>query len=168
MKKLLLILLTLSFALPVCAQKLSKEERAAQAKAANAMAVESVNARAFVIVPSSYTESDGMIADNIDNANFISCEGANLFAQGMICCGNKYTNITEITEYSVNIDKKGNLKLRIVVSGRMLKGTYNITMRSNGNIADVIFMPQGGTTRKFTGPVVPLKGASYNKRSNPM
>lgn len=161
-------MLSLLLVVPAFAQKLSKEEKAALAKAANSAAIEAVNARTFVIVPSSYTDSEGMIVDNVDNSNFFSSEGKNCFAQGVICCDNTYNNITEATEYDVNIDKKGNLKLRIVVSGRMLKGTYTISMRNNGNNADVIFMPQSGTTRKFSGPIVPLAGASYNKRANPI
>ena len=170
MKKILLVLLAFCIALPSFGQKLSKEEREAAAKAANTAALDAVKAKAFVLVPTTYTEdaADGTISDNTDNSNFFSCEGENCFAQGVICCDNRYTNICEPTEYSMNIDKKGNMKLRIVVSGRMLKGTYTFSMRHNTNHADVIFSPQNGTTRKFSGPIVPLKEANYNKRSNPM
>ncbi len=168
MKKSILMLLAILLSLPIMAQKLSKEEKAARAKAAYEAAVTGINARAWVLVPSSYTASDGMIENNINNDNFISCEGKNLFAQGRIVCDNNYTNILEDSEYSVNTDKKGNVKIRIVVTGRMMKGTYNITMRNNNNIADVIFTQSTGSTLRFTGPIVPLKGASYNKRSNPI
>lgn len=170
MKKILITLFAFCILMPLYGQKLSKEEKAAAAKAANAAALDAVKAKAFVLVPTTYTSdaSEGTISDNIDISNFFSCEGENCFAQGIICCGNGYTNICQPTEYSVNVDKKGNLKLRIVVSGRMLKGTYTFSMRNNSNHADVIFSPQNGTTRKFSGPVVPLKDAKYNKRSNPM
>lgn len=168
MKKYILILAALMISLPMMAQKLSKEEKAARAKAAYEAAVQSINDRAWVLVPSSYTASDGMIENNINNDNFLSCEGKNLFAQGSIVCDNKYTNLLEDSEYTVNVDKKGNVKMRIIVTGRMMKGTYSITMRGNNNVADVIFSQSTGSTLRFTGPIVPLKGASYNKRSNPM
>ena len=68
-----------------------------------------------------------------------------------------------------NVDKKGNVKLIMVVSGRMWTGTYTINMRKGDNQADVIFTPSGsGTTRRFHGPIVPVAGADYNKRSNPI
>lgn len=168
MKKIVFMLLVMLVTLPLAAQKMTKAEKEAAAKAAHEAAVKSVESRAFVIVPSSYTLSDGMIENNIDNANFLSCEGKNLFAQGRIVCNNTYTNIVEATEYTPTFDKKGNMKLRIVVTGRMLKGTYLISMRNNTNMADVIFTPQTGDTRKFTGPIVPLKSASYTKRSSPI
>ncbi len=168
MKKSLLILSVMLVTLPLAAQKLSKEEKAAAAKAAYSVAVESVKSRNFVIVPSSYTQKDGLIETNIDNANFLSCEGNDLFAQGLIVCDNKYTNILDAAEYTPVFDKKGNMKLRIVVIGRMMRGTYSISMRNNTNIADVIFTPQSGETRKFSGPLVPLRSANYNKRANPI
>lgn len=154
--------------LPVFAQKQTKEEKEAAAKALYDAAVQSVNAKTFVIIPSSYTDRNGEIQNVNDNNFFFSSEGNNLFAQGSMVCGNSYTNIMEATEYTPNFDKKGNLKLRIVVLGRMLKGTYQISMRSNGNYADVIFTPINGTTLRFSGPLVPLNSVSYNKRSNPM
>lgn len=155
-------------ALPMTAQKMTKEEKAAMQKAAYEAAVAAVNAKAFVIVPDTYTMSDGEMGDNIDNSNFISFEGDKMYAQGSIVCGNKYTNELEITAYEAKFDKKGNLKLKVSVNGRMLKGTLTISMRNKGNNADVIFTPQNSTTIKFSGPIVPLKEAQYNKRSNPV
>ena len=68
----------------------------------------------------------------------------------------------------MKVDKKGNVKMRIVVNGRFWRGTYTINMKNNGNMADVTFNPIKGNTRKFTGPIVPKAGANYNKRSNPI
>lgn len=168
MRKVTLILFACFLLQPLAAQKLTKEQKEAAAKAAYQAAVESIELRTFVIVPTSYTESDGAVGDNADNANFLSAEGENLFAQGRMVCGNGYTNLLEATEYEVNIDKKGNIKLRIKVLGRMMTGIYNISIRNNTNVADVIFSPQSGTTLRFSGPIVPLKQASYNKRANPI
>ncbi len=170
MKKLLLVLLAVAISLPAFSQKLSKEEKAARAKAAYEAAVEAINARAWVLVPANFTFSDGTMTDNTNNDNFLSCEGKNLFAQGKNVCDNNYTNLLTDSTYDVKVDKKGNVRMRIVVSGRMMGGTatYTVSMRSTGNNADVIFTQGSGRTIKFSGPIVPLKGASYNKRSNPM
>ena len=110
MRKIMMLLLAVCLVMPSYGQKLSKEEKVAAAKAANAAAVEAVKSKSFVLVPTTYTEdaAEGTISDNTDNSNFFSCEGENCFAQGIICCDNRYTNICEATEYSLNIDKKGN------------------------------------------------------------
>ena len=57
MKKIILIALAMVFALPSFAQKLSKEEKAAIAKAQYEAAVNALNAKAWVIVPSQYPSS---------------------------------------------------------------------------------------------------------------
>ncbi|MEG0517800.1 MAG: hypothetical protein RR555_02880 [Bacteroidales bacterium] len=168
MKQLLLLSFVLLITLPVSAQKQSKEEKIAIAKAAHETAVKCVENKSFVIIPSSYTDKDGVIETNTENTNFISYETTNLFMQGEIVCDNKYTNIAEVTEYTPAFDKKGNLRLRIVIIGRMVRGTYVISMRTNTNMADVIFTPQSGTIRKFSGPVVSVNTTKYYKRSSPM
>ena len=169
MKKGLLMLLVMILTLPVAAQKLSKEEKAALAKANYEKALNAINSNNFVIVPASYQTSSGDVETNTDNSNLLLVQGKQVFLQGRIVCDNTYNNVAEPTEYDVKVDKKGNVKLRMVVQGRMVKGTYTISVRNNGNNADVIFNPQnGGTTRRFTGLVTPPGETSYNKRSNPM
>lgn len=169
MKKIIVIMLALLVAVPSMAQKLSKEEKAAMAKALNQSAVDAINAKAWVLVPSQYQKSDGTLESNIDNAIFISYEGDKMLVQGNIVGGNNSRGyLVEAKEYNPTIDKKGGLKMRLVVNGRMMRGTYQITMRNNTNVADVIFTPSGKSPIKFQGPIVPLKGANYYKRSNPM
>lgn len=168
MKKITLIAFLFILVIPAWGQRMTKEEKAALAKAAYETAVKCINEKSFVIVPATYTDKDGVMESNSENTNFISCESGQIFTQGTIVCDNKYTNVADATEYTPTLDKKGNLKLRIVVNGRMIKGTYVISMKANTNVADVIFTPASGTTRKFTGPVTPLTGSSYYKRSNPM
>ena len=162
-------MLAMVFALPSFAQKLSKEEKAAIAKAQHEAAVNAINAKAWVLVPTQYQKSDGTLESNIDNSVFVSCEGDKMICQGRICGGsNSQGYLIEAKEYTPTVDKKGNLKMRLVVNGRMMRGTYQITMRNNTNVADVIFTPSGKSPIKFQGPIVPLKGADYYKRSNPM
>jgi hypothetical protein len=167
MKKSIILLLTCVFVLPLFAQKLTKEEKEAAAKAEYEAAVQCVENKLFVIVPVTFTVN-GVTEDNTDKSNFLSSEGENLFAQGNMVCGNSYTNLLESSEYNLSFDKKGNMKLRIVVTGRMMKGVYTISLKNNTNMADVIFAPPSGTTRRFTGPIQPPKSDFYNKRANPM
>lgn len=162
-----MILLAMLMVVPSFAQKMSKAEKAAAAKLAYDAALESFNNKTWVIVPDSYALSNGDFENNIDNGNFLSCENGDCFSQGAIVCDNGYTNVSTPSEYVVDVDKKGNVTVRVVVNGNYWKGTYKITMRNGGNKADVIFNPSNGTTRRFSGPVVPLAGANYNKRANP-
>lgn len=168
MKKLFFIASFALCALPLFGQKMTKEERAAAAQARYEAALESIQARTFVIIPSEYMTADGEAVSNIDNSVFLSSEGEKVFGQGTCVTDNKYDNVGEATTYEVNVDKKGNVKLTMVVSGRMWRGTYKITMRRGDNVADVIFNPASGTTRRFTGPVTPVAGSGYNKRTHPM
>lgn len=169
MKKLLLIALSLCFMMPLYAQKLTKEEKAAQQKALYEAAVKAVEEKDFVIIPDSYIDSDGIENPIQDNSVFFAYEKANLFMQGAVVCDNSYTNIAEAKEFTPKYDKKGNLKLRILVEGRQIHGVYQISMRAGGNTADVIFTPRtGGTVRKFQGPLVKASSTRYMKRSNPM
>lgn len=167
MKKSLLILMAMMMVVPSFAQKMTKAEKEAAAKLAYEAALESINNKTWVIVPDTYATSDGDFETNIDNSNFLSCENGDCFSQGSIVCDNGYTNVSTPSEYEMTTDKKGNITLRVVVNGNYWKGTYKISIRNNGNKADVIFNPVKGTTRRFSGPLVPLAGASYNKRANP-
>lgn len=170
MKKIFVLAIALMFVLPSFAQKLSKEEKAAQQKALYETMIKAFEDKDWAIVPSSYTDSDGISEQLTDNSIFISYEKTNMFMQGVRVCGNSYTNIAEVKEYEENKDKKGNIKNIIIrVQGRHIQGTYKITLPKvdNGNMVDVIFTPSTGTTRKFQGPVVPSKVAGFYKKSNP-
>lgn len=168
MKKLFFLVAFACCVLPLFGQKMTKEERAAAAQLRYDAALESINNKTFVIIPSEYITEDGEAASNIDNGVFLSSEGEQVFGQGECVTDNKYDNVAEATTYEVNVDKKGNVKLTMVVSGRMWRGTYKISMRKGDNVADVIFNPANGTTRRFTGPVVPVTGSGYNKRTHPI
>ena len=168
MKRILFIALFAICALPLFGQKMTKEEKAAAAQARYEAALESINAKTFVIIPSEYLTADGEAVSNIDNNVFLSSEGEQAFGQGACVTDNTYDNVAEISSYEVSVDKKGNVKLLMTVSGRMWRGTYMISMRKGDNVADVIFNPANGTTRRFTGPVVPVVGSDYNKRTHPI
>ena len=170
MKRFFILAVALLIALPNFAQKLSKEEKAAQQKALYETAVKALEEKDWAIVPSSYIDEDGVDNQLTDNSIFISYERANMFMQGWTVCGNSYTNIAEVKEYEMVKDKKGNLKTVIIrVQGRHIQGTYKLTMPKvdNGNMVSVIYTPSSGATRKFQGPLVPSKVAGFYKKSNP-
>lgn len=153
---------------PAFAQKKSKEEKAAELKQAYDMAIECLNNRDWVLVPSSYTALDGTFENNIEDTYFLSAEKTQFFSQGSFVCGNSFTNVADGTEYEVTVDKKGRATVILRVNGNYWKGTYKITVNpKGGNNADVIFTPQNGDTRRFSGPIVPVAGAKYTKRSSP-
>ncbi|MBE6244379.1 MAG: DUF4251 domain-containing protein [Bacteroidales bacterium] len=170
MKRFLILAAALMMVLPSFAQKLSKEEKAAQQKALYETMVKALEEKDWAIVPTSYIDADGVDNQLTDNSIFISYEKTNMFMQGARVCGNSYTNIAEVKEYDLVKDKKGNLKkVVITVQGRHIQGRYQITMPKvdNGNVVDVIFQPSSGATRKFQGPIVPSKVAGFYKKSNP-
>ncbi len=170
MKRFLIFIVMVLMAIPTFAQKLSKEEKAAQNKALYETMIKSLEEKDWAIVPTSYIDDDGVDNQLTDNSIFISYEKTNMFMQGYRVCGNSYTNIAEANEYEVVKDKKGNPKSVIIrVRGRHIMGTYKITLPKvdNGNIVSVIFTPNSGATRKFQGPLVPSKIAGFYKKSNP-
>ena len=155
--------------LPLSAQKMTKEEKAAAAKLQYEAALQSINEKTWVLVPQQYTLSDGSLEMNSDEAIFISFEKDNAICQGSIVGGNNSQGyLAEATAYDVSVDKKGNIKLKKIVSGRMWKGTYSISIRNHSNYAEVIYNPISGETKRFSGQLVPLVGATYTKRSNPI
>ena len=106
MKKIILVMLAMVLALPSFAQKLSKEEKAALAKAQNESAVTALNAKAWVLVPSQYQKSDGTLESNVDPAIFVACEGDKMIVQGYICGGsNSQSYLVEFKDYTPTIDK---------------------------------------------------------------
>lgn len=168
MKKFIAIAAMFLVALPLFGQKLTKEEKKALEKQAYDDAVEAIQAKKFVLVPSSFQTEDGNIESVNDNGIFVSSEGENMFSYGWCVCGNSNNNIGTASSYDVNIDKKGNVKLVIQVSGRFWRGTYTIKMKNGKNMADVIFNQPNKPTLRFSGPIVPLAGANYFRRSNPI
>ena len=170
MKRFLILAVALVIALPTFAQKLSKEEKAAQAKALNETALKAIEDNDWAIVPTSYIDSDGVDNQLTDNAIFISYEKTAFYAQGELVSGDEdsRTLVAEVKDLNTKIDTKGNLKMSFNVVGRQISGKYQITMRNNGNVADVIFTPSSGPVRKFQGPIVPSKVAGYYKKSSPI
>lgn len=170
MKNIILLLIASFITISLSAQKLSKEERLARDKAIYEEALSSINAKAFVIIPTSYTSTSGNneIEENTDLSNFLLFEGNNVITQGKIISDINEIIKGEIVDYSEKVDKKGNVRLSVKVNGRLLKGNFTINLRVNSDVVDVIFVPQNGSTRKFTGPVQAKSKSNFIKRGNPI
>ena len=80
MKKALLFAAAILMMVPSFAQKMSKEEKAALAKAQYEGAVQVINEKNWVIIPDTYDTEDG-IENNTRNDNFLSCEKGMMFSQ---------------------------------------------------------------------------------------
>ena len=133
MKRFLTIALALCLSFSLLAQKLTKEERAARDKAIYEEALSSIKAHSFVIVPTSYTSTSGNneIQENSDLSNFLLCDGNEIITQGKIISDKSELIKGEIVDFIEKIDKKGNVRLSIKVNGRILKGTFTISLRVN-------------------------------------
>lgn len=167
MRKFTAILAMIFVALPLFGQKMTKEEKKAAQKAAHDEAVEAIQLKSFVIVPTSYQTVDGNVESLNTNEIFLSVEGDKMYSQGMIG-GTAAANVAEATEYDVNIGKKGDVKINIKVLGRFWKGSYTIKMRKDSNEADIMYNKPNSPTLRLTGNIVPLAKADIFRRSNPM
>lgn len=167
MKRVLIAVLLLILPLAYLSAQNKKAEREAEALAKFEKAKAAIEAKVFVLVPDSYEKSDGSPETNTDEANFLSYEEDGfVYMQGMIICGNNFTNRTEVTSFEQKLDKKGNLSVTMQVSGSAITARIEIQMRKGGNYADVIVTPTKGSARRFSGEIVPKSEAKYYKRPN--
>ena len=166
MKRLFLSILFVCLALTISFAQNKKAEKEAAAQAQFEQAVAAVDAKDFVIVVDTYESSDGTIATNTDEANFLSYEREFVFLQGMIVASNSYTNKVTVNDYKQAADKKGNIKIEMQVTGSAITAKIEIFLRKGGNYADVIVIPTKGNTRRFSGEIIPRAQATYYKRPN--
>ena len=170
MKRIIILVALALCALPLFGQKLSKEEKAAQAQARYEAALAAFNDKAWVLVPLEYTTPDGLVETNSNNSYFLSYERDKVLGRGWFIVDNRENNVAEVTKYEVKVDKKGNVKVTMSVLGRMWKGTYKISMRKGDNQAEVTYTPVGNgkSFLRFQGPIEPLASADYQKMANPI
>lgn len=142
-----------------------KAERQAMEQAKFDKAKAAIDAKLFAMLPDSY--GPGAAAANVDEANFLAMEEDGfLYLQGASIAGNKYTNKLEVKSYEVSTDKKGNVNLKMIVSGSMINGRVEIQMRKGSNYADVVVTPNSGNRLEFSGEILPKTEAKYFKRPN--
>jgi len=127
-------------------------------------AAAAIEAKDFVIIVDTYESSGGTFETNTDVAIFFSHESDFAFMQGWIVAGNNYTNKVNVTDYSKETDKKGNIKVAMQVKGAFVTAKVEVFLKKGGNYADVIIYPAKGDSRRFSGEVT-LRGESkYFKR----
>jgi hypothetical protein len=140
-----------------------KADKEAAAKAQFEKAVAALGAKEFVIIVDTYEASDRTIQTNTDVANFISYEKEFVFLQG-IPAGNQYTNKVNVSDFIQETDKKGNIRMNMQVKGFYVTAKIEIYMKKGGNYADVIVSPTKGTTKRFSGEIIPKSESKYFKR----
>ena len=166
MKRLLLSIafICIAFTGTYAQNKKADKEAAAQVQFEKAAAA--IEVKDFVIVVDTYEATDGTIATNSDESNFLSYEREFVFLQGMIVAGNSYTNRVTVSDYKKVVDKKGNIKIEMQVMGSFITAKIEILLKKGGNYADIIVTPSKGSTIRFSGEVIPRAEAKYFKRSN--
>jgi len=165
MKRVLMSVCFISLALfSAVAQKADKDS-IALIKFEKALA--DIEAKDFVIIVESYAKEDGSFETNTDNSQFISYEKEFMFLQGLILAENVHTNKLTVSDYSLETDKKGNVRISMQVTGFYIRAKVEISLKKKaGNYADVIITPTKGSTKRFSGYVIPTDKSEYFKRSS--
>jgi len=165
MKRVLLSVCFISLALISASAQKADKDSIALIKFEKALA--DIEAKDFVIIVESYAKEDGSFETNNDNAQFISYEKEFIFLQGMILVDNAHTNKLTVSDYSLETDKKGNVRISMQVTGFYIRAKVEISLKKKaGNYADVIMTPTRGSTRRFSGYVIPTAKSDYFKRSS--
>ena len=165
MKRVLLSVCLISLALFYASAQKADKDSIALIKFEKALA--DIEAKDFVIIVDSYAKEDGSFETNTDNSQFISYEKEFMFLQGPILADNAYTNKLTVSDYSQETDKKGNVRIAMQVTGFYIRAKVEISLKKKaGNYADVIITPTKGTTRRFSGYVIPTAKSDYFKRSS--
>lgn len=141
-----------------------KEEREALAKAKFEKALAALNENDYVIIVGTYDKGGGNFETNTDNSVFISYEKEDVFIQGQIIADNAHTNKLSVSDFKQTTDKKGNVKSTMQLRGNLINAKLEITLRTGGNMADVIITPTKGAVKKFSGELEPRSESKYFKR----
>jgi hypothetical protein len=165
MKRFFLSLLIISVALISASAQNKKAERDSLALVKFNKAVAAVEAKDFVIIVDSYMTADGNLETNTDNAVFLSYEKEFVFLQGVILAENSNTNKLTVTDYNQSTDKNGNIKITMQVRGFFITAKIEISLKKGNNVANTIITPTKGTTKRFSGELIPTAESKYFKRS---
>jgi Domain of unknown function (DUF4251) len=165
MKRIFIILFLINAALLSCLAQNKKAERDSLAQVKYTKALAAIEAKDFVIIPSTYMTSTGSLETSTDDAVFMSYEKDFVFMQGAIVAGNSYTNKLTVSDYSQVADKKGNIIISMQVKGFYITAKVQINLRKGSSFADVFITPTRGDSRRFSGEVVPRAESKYFKRS---
>ena len=164
MKKLILFLGIFLALTAVSVAQNKKAEKEAAAKAQFDKAVAAIDAKDFVIVVDTYEDKDNTLQTNTDMANFVSYEKEFAFLQGSILTGDNSTHRMNVSDYKQTVDKKENVRIEMQLKGSLLTAKVEIYLKKGGNYADVIITPVKGTTKRFSGEVIPRAESKYIKR----
>jgi protein involved in ribonucleotide reduction len=164
MKRVFLLAALACFVFSVSFAQNKKAEKEAAEKQKFEKAVAAIDIKDFVIIVDTYESNGGTIETNTDVNNFFSYEIDAVYLQGAIVSGNNFTNKLSVTDYNKETDKKGNIKMVMRVRGSFIEGKIEVFMKKGSNWADVIFTPTKGTTRRFSGEIIPKSESKYFRR----
>ncbi len=165
MKRVLMSVCFISLALFSAVAQKADKDFIALIKFEKALA--DIEAKDFVIIVESYAKEDGSFETNTDNSQFISYEKEFMFLQGLILADNAQTNKLTVSDYDQETDKKGNVRISMQVTGFYIRAKVEISLKKKaGNYADVIITPTEGSTKRFSGYVIPTAKSDYFKRSS--
>jgi len=162
MRKLILFTIFVCITATVSFAQNKKADKEAAAKAQFEKAVAAVNAKDFVIIVDTYEADKGAIETNNNVQMFLSYEKDFVYIQGMI---NSSVNKLTVSDYKQVADKKENIKIEMQVRGSLITAKIEISLKKGGNYADVIISPtKGGSTKRFSGEIVPRAESKYFKK----
>ena len=141
-----------------------KAEKEAAAKVQFEKASAAIDAKDFVIIVDTYEAANKTLQTNTDVTNFISYEKGFVFLQGILFTPANTLYKMDVSEYKQELDKKGNIRIMMQLSGSIMKAKAEIFLRKGGNYADIILTPTKGETKRFSGDVVPRTESRYFKR----
>jgi len=165
MKRIILSICVITVSMITCLAQNKKAERDSIARVKFDIAAAAIEAKDFVIIVDNYQKEDGSFETNTDNANFISYEKEFVYIQGEIIADNTNTNKLNVTKYDKVIDKKGNIRLTMQVTGFFINGKIEIYLKKGGNNTDVFITPNSGTNKRFSGFLTPRAGSKYFRRT---
>jgi hypothetical protein len=146
------------------AAKKAAEEAELNAKFNKALAA--IDARDFVIVVEQYrSNATGTTTITVDKTNFFSYEKQFAYVQGAVFFGQSYpdSHKLDVSDFSKEVDKKGNVIVKMFVRGSLTEGRVEINLHKGDNYADVIYKMRGFEVR-YSGEVVPTAESDYFKR----
>lgn len=165
MRKLILLLGIFVGLSAVSFAQNKKAEKEAAAKAQFDKAVAAIDAKDFVIVVDTYEDpKDNTLQTNTDMGIFASYEKDFAFLQGTFLTGDNSTHRMNVSDYKQTVDKKENVRIEMQLKGSLLTAKVEIYLKKGGNYADVIITPVKGTTKRFSGELVPRAESKYIKR----
>lgn len=141
-----------------------KAEKEAEAKKLVDKALVALEMKEYVVIVDTYEASSGNIETNTDIGNFFAYEKDYVILQGSMVSGSSNPHKMIVSDYKQETDKKGNVTIEMQLKGTIIVAKAEIYMKKGGNYADIVITPTKGTSKRFSGEVIPRSESKYFKR----